>query len=312
MASRLPSGHSQVVPDLTESLGEFPLLTSQITIGSFPTAQGGFSDVYRGQYTRPSHAHRAHHNTCFTTEIAVKVLRVTEECNLDRALKHLKKEATVWMQLCDTVHVAKFYGVAVVGGRPALILEWCSQGTARDYLEGKSLDERLRVILGLTTGLAYVHSRNVVHGDLKGNNVLISNNGYVVLSDFGLSRTLERHTGYTTSNSSAGSVNWSSPELIRPWFQTEETHVKTLASDVWAFACTVYELLTDTTPYASLPSQTVFKIAETINQHITPLEALPAQPVQIPERIRTILERCWAPQPAERPSMAEVVEMLSA
>ncbi|KAJ6523349.1 kinase-like domain-containing protein [Mycena capillaripes] len=217
------------------------------------------------------------------------------------------------MQL-DNIHVAKFYGVGVVGGRPALILEWCSQGTATDYLKGKSLDERLRVILSLATGLAYVHSRNVVHGDLKGSNVLVSNKGYAVLSDFGLSRTLERHTGYTTSTfSAAGSLHWSSPELIWPWFQTEEACVKTLASDVWAFACTVYELLTDTTPYASfkMSPQTILKIAETIRQHITPLEALPAQPMQIPDRIRAILEWCWALQPAERPSMAEVVEMLS-
>jgi hypothetical protein len=49
------------------------------------------------------------------------------------------------MQL-DDIHVAKFYGVNVVGGRPALILEWCSLGTATDYLKGKSLDERLRVV----------------------------------------------------------------------------------------------------------------------------------------------------------------------
>ncbi|KAJ7933915.1 kinase-like domain-containing protein [Mycena leptocephala] len=308
MASRLTSGHSQVISDLTESLGEFPLLTSQITFGPFPTAQGGFSDVYRGQYTRLSHAHR---NTCFTIEIAIKVLRVTDKCSLQRALKHLKKEATVWTSL-DDIHVAKFYGVAEVGGRPALILEWCSQGTATDYLKGKSLDERLRVILSLATGLAYVHSRNVVHGDLNGSNVLISNEGYTVLSDFGLSRTLEQRTGYTTSTySAAGSLNWLSPELVRFWFQTQEARVKTLASDVWAFACTVYELLTDTAPYALLPSPTVFKIAETIDQHITPLEAFPARPVQIPDRIRAILERCWALQPAERPSMAEVVKMLS-
>ncbi|KAF8209611.1 kinase-like domain-containing protein [Mycena galopus ATCC 62051] len=309
MASRQPSGHSQVVPDLTESLGEFPLLTSQITIGPFPTAQGGFSDVYRGQYTRASQAHR---NTCFTTEIAVKVLRVTEKCNLERALKHLKKEATVWTQL-DGIHIAKFYGVALVGDRPALVLEWCNQGTATDFLRGKSLDERLRVIQSLAAGLAYVHSRNVVHGDLKGSNVLINNKGYAVLSDFGLSRTLERHTGHTTSTySAAGSLNWSSPELIRPWLFETEARVKTLASDVWAFACTVYELLTDTMPYASSPSQTIFQIAQTIDQHITPLEALPAQPAEIPDRIRAMLELCWAPQPAERISMAEVVEILSA
>ncbi|KAJ7494311.1 kinase-like domain-containing protein [Mycena galericulata] len=286
MASRFPSGPSQVDLDLTESLGGFPLLTSQITIDPiypYPTAQGGFSDVYRGQYTPTSHAH---------------LLRVTEKCSLERALKHLKKEATVWAQL-DDIHVAKFYGVAV--------------GTATDYLKDKSLDERLRVILSLAIGLAYVHSRNVVHGDLKGSNVLISNKGDAVLTDFGLSRTLERHTGYTTSTyPAAGSLYWSSPELIRPWFQIEETRVKTLASDVWAFACTVYELLTGTTPYASLLSQTVFRIAEAIDQHITPLTALPARPGQIPDRILAILERCWAPQPAERPSMAEVVEMMSA
>jgi serine/threonine protein kinase len=75
-------------------------------------------------------------------------------------------------------------------------------------------------------------------------NVLISNEGYTVLSDFGLSRTLERRTGYTTSTySAAGSLNWLSPELVRSqWFQTPEARLKTLASDVWAFACTDYEV----------------------------------------------------------------------
>ncbi|KAJ7877605.1 kinase-like domain-containing protein [Mycena leptocephala] len=165
-----------LVFDLSKSLGEFPLLTSQIIIGNHATIQGGFSDVYQGLYTRPSYAHR---NTCFTTEIAVKVLRVTDECSPERALKHLKKEATVWTQLND-IHVTKFYGVAVVGGRPALVLEWCSQGTAMDYLKGKSLDEKLKVILSFTIGLAYIHLQNVVHGDLKGSNVLISNQNYAV------------------------------------------------------------------------------------------------------------------------------------
>jgi len=212
----------------------------------------------------------------------------------------------------DDLQVAKFYGVAVVGGRPALILEWCSQGTATDYIKGKSLDERLRVILTLAKGLAYVHSRNVVHGDLKASNVLISNKGCAVLSDFGLSRSLERPTGYTTStHSMAGSLNWSSPELIRPWLHPEESCVKTLASDVWAFGCTVYELLTELAPYASLPPTAFLKILEKIDKHITPL-AFSAQPVHIPDGILAVLERCWAPHPAERPSMAEVVEMLSA
>ncbi|KAJ7230379.1 kinase-like domain-containing protein, partial [Mycena pura] len=225
--------------------------------------------------------------------------------------QHLKKEATVWKHF-DDLQVAKFYGVAVVGGRPALILEWCSQGTAADYIKGKSLDERLRVILTLAKGLAYVHSRNVVHGDLKASNVLISNKGCAVLSDFGLSRSLERPTSYTTSTySMAGSLNWSSPELIRPWFDTEEACVKTLASDVWAFGCTVYELLTEEAPYASSPPNGFLKMLGIIDQHITPL-AFSAQPVHIPNGILAVLERCWAPHPAERPSMAEVVEMLSA
>ncbi|KAJ7230380.1 kinase-like domain-containing protein [Mycena pura] len=108
----------------------------------------------------------------------------------------------------------------------------------------------------------------------------------------------------------AGSLNWSSPELIRPWFHTEESCVKTQASDVWAIGCTVYELLTEEALYASLPPNAFLKILGIIDQHITPL-AFSAQPVHIPG-ILAVLERCWAPHPAERPSMAEVVEMLSA
>ncbi|KAF7336067.1 Kinase-like protein [Mycena sanguinolenta] len=107
-------------------------------------------------------------------------------------------------------------------------------------------------VLLLVAGLDYLHSMDVVHGDLRGTNILISNEGNASLSDFGLATSIEdadsTTAGVTTSSNRAGSVRWFAPELIDPTRFGCTKFIRTKASDVYAYACVCLELYTRNPP----------------------------------------------------------------
>lgn len=98
-------------------------------------------------------------------------------------------------------------------------------------------------MLEIVVGLEYLHSMNIVHGDLRGHNILISDDFHVRLTDFGLATTIVSGEGDQSSTANrAGCVRWFAPELIDPrWFGAER-FVRTRATDVYAFACVCIEV----------------------------------------------------------------------
>lgn len=158
---------------------------------------------------------------------------------------------------------------------PALVFRWYEKGNASIYLSCKDLGTKLTVvgvllrplcaallpclqIEGILRGLQHLHSNGIIHGDLKAvciasayerrliqnvqANVLIGPDGKAVLSDFGLSKILEQqHSGYSTWPT--GSPHWLAPELCSA-LKAEQRLLDNIsfASDIWALACTVYEV----------------------------------------------------------------------
>lgn len=271
-------------------------LASNIVIGWHPVGQGGFSDVYQGKYTRTIDG------GCFTSLVALKVLRITETCDLDRALKHLRREAFVWSQV-DNPFIAKFHQITFVGDRPALIIDWYGHGVATKYLKDKPIETKLMIICDIANGIAYLHSKNIIHGDIKGNNILISDEGRGLITDFGLARVMGSPTGHTTSVVS-GSIPWMAPELLTSF---SGPIAPSKASDVWAFGCTAYELLSDEVPYSQLRNP--FAVTNTIHQGKNPLDICEVQ--SISPVVRNMLERCWMSVPSDRPTMIQIIELLS-
>ncbi|KAJ7585696.1 kinase-like domain-containing protein [Mycena floridula] len=248
----------------------------------------------------------ANHHLFLQSQVALKVLRLLNKSQQEKVVKRLKKEATVWLRLRHP-NIAEFHGVCLVEDRPALVSSWYSNGTASQYLITQDVPTKLAIIKDIALGIQYLHSQNIVHGDIKGNNVLITADGTAVVTDFGLSRILEQNKEDTSSSLvQAGSARWLAAELFMNW-TFGGTKSRSFETDIWALGCTVYELLTENIPYADL--RTWFEISERVLAGGIPLleadEVIHASPA-----IRELVCQCWNREPLGRPTIDQFVQRL--
>ncbi|KAK2467270.1 hypothetical protein APHAL10511_000819 [Amanita phalloides] len=278
-------------------------LTNQIKVPSMqPVALGGFSDIFKGDWR---HRVSVDNELCDgTIVVALKLLRAFTRRKVDlvRAKKHLRKEVRVWNRL-QHKNIARFYGVSFqFDGRPAIVMQWYKNGTAPQYLERQP-----EAIIQVAQGLKYLHTQaeQIVHGDIKGNNILVSDDGYALLSDFGLASVVEDYAGAENNTTTlAGSLRWQAPELLS--IDDDVSSAKTLASDVWAFACTAFELFDGELPYLWLNYD--FAILRAIYKGQMPIkEKGEASRLEMMENLKS----CWNYEAAGRPGIEEVVEKLA-
>jgi serine/threonine protein kinase len=93
----------------------------------------------------------------------------------------------------------------------------------------------------IAQGLAYLHSQDIIHGDLRGTNILVDNKGHACLADFGLA-VFSNATLANQSSQHGGSVRWMGPELLYPQSCGLEYFQRTFANDVYSFACVCIEV----------------------------------------------------------------------
>jgi serine/threonine protein kinase len=128
-------------------------------------------------------------------------------------------------------NIVHMYGVSIDGPELVLILEYCDGGSLDKALfsRGRRIadEHKIRVVRGIAAGVYHLHKHNIVHRDLAARNILLTSRGDPKISDFGMSRILEKEEhGKTKSN--IGPVFWMAPESI-------EKQVYSKKSDVWTF-----------------------------------------------------------------------------
>ncbi|KAK0468757.1 kinase-like domain-containing protein, partial [Armillaria novae-zelandiae] len=166
--------------------------------------------------------------------------------------KKFCREALVWRNVKHP-NVLPFLGVNKELFAPSLCLicPWMDNGNIMSFLCHHPHFDRLKSITDVAHGMAYLHSLEppIVHADIRGANMLITNDFQCCLADFGLALAVEPSSSSSCSNSTSGSLRWLAPEiLVFHLFDPQYL----AARDVYAFGSTIVEIFTGKPPYAHI------------------------------------------------------------
>ncbi|KAJ7729367.1 kinase-like domain-containing protein [Mycena olivaceomarginata] len=208
-----------------------------------PTFRGGFGDVYRASYGG---------NTVALKRI--RIFQLNTQSELKRIRLQFCREALVWRTL-QHEYILPLIGIdrETFPLSFCMVSPWMKHGTVLKYLSQHRRANVDKLLLQVAEGLGYLHSMNIVHGDLRGTNILVSDELNACLADFGLTSVIAASsTSDTSSTNHAGSTRWLAPELMQPRAFGCDRCVRTPASDVYAFACVCLELHTGRPPFLDL------------------------------------------------------------
>lgn len=189
---------------------------------------GGMADVYKARDHKLNRL------------VAVKVLK--PEFRDDKTfIAKFQKEAQAAAGLAHP-NIVNVYDVGDDEGVNFIVMELVEGITLKDYIKKKgklSVKEATSIAIQVSLGLEAAHNRNIVHRDVKPQNIIISTDGKVKLSDFGIARAVTSNT--ITSNVMV-SVHYSSPEQVRGGYSDKK-------SDIYSLGITMYEMVTGRVPF---------------------------------------------------------------
>ncbi|KAG9008082.1 hypothetical protein FRB94_013739 [Tulasnella sp. JGI-2019a] len=265
---------------------------------------GAYADVWRGKWIvrgRPD------------VSVAIKYLRCvkmstqssrTPEAQAARIDKRLRREVYAWEKLTHP-NITPLLGYRS-GEEPLLISPYYENGNLGQYLIAHPDAPRLKLIVGAANGLLYLHTLNpvVVHGDIKPDNVLVNDVREAALCDFGLARVIEGlRTGLTTSGQGQGGKGYIAPELL----DYDEGEGKTKESDVFAFGGLILHTMSGFPPfYDKSVSQA---LTEVCFGRFPPKDRHPL--INSKATLWNLMQKCWAKDPAKRPDIREIYEVLT-
>lgn len=221
-------------------------------------------------------------------DVAIKIYIALDE----RGIEDFKSEYKTAYSLNhpNLLHASYF---DVIEKRPFLVMSFCP-GSAEDNIG--TTDENLiwRFIKDVSSGLAYLHSKDIIHRDIKPDNVLVDAEGNFLITDFGVSTkmksTLRRNsTRSMTDGSISGTIGYMAPEL----FTKNPEAVK--ATDIWALGATLFEMINGELPFFGQGGIMLERGAE-----------IPELKGQWSNYLRHTIEACLAKEPWNRPTAAQL------
>lgn len=272
---------------LHRSRTSFADVTAHVTdISEWACSGGGYCDVHTGVLAGVG-------------PVALKKLRMLSDAA--HAEKRFRHEAHTWCRL-DHRHVLPFLGICVDGPTLYMCSPWQERGDLPHYLKARPDVDRLALITQTADALHYLHENSIIHGDIKGNNVLISSTGEALLCDFGLSMVLSEIavlSGLPSDMNGVGTGRYMAPEL----FAGEDDVAKSFSADIFAFGMLISEIITGHLPlhYLRHEAAVLFGIA----QGKRPWRPLAWRDTH-EEVLWLLAERCWDADPEKRPTSADL------
>ncbi|XP_052783625.1 misshapen-like kinase 1 isoform X2 [Mya arenaria] len=212
---------------------------------------GTYGQVYKGSHTKTGQL------------AAIKVMNVTEEEE-----EEIKLEINVLKKYSHHRNIATYYG-AFIKKSPAgkddqlwLVMEYCGAGSVTDLVKatkGNTLKEEWIAYIAreILRGLAHLHANRVIHRDIKGQNVLLTDNAEVKLVDFGVSAQLDKTIG--RRNTFIGTPYWMAPEVIACDDNPDATYDN--RSDLWSLGISAIEMAEGKPPLCDMhPMRALFLI----------------------------------------------------
>ena len=227
---------------------------------------GGMADVYKGK------------DTMLNRYVAIKVLKkeYREDENFVRKF-HSEAQAAAGLLNPNIVNV---YDVGEDRGLYYMVMELVEGITLKEYIEKKgklSHKEVISIAIQMCNGIGAAHAAGIVHRDIKPQNVMISRDGKVKVTDFGIAKAV---TSNTISSNAMGSVHYTSPEQARGGYSDAK-------SDIYSIGITLYEMVTGRVPFDG--ESTVEVAMKHLQQEITPpSEYAP----DIPYSLEQIILKC--------------------
>jgi tetratricopeptide (TPR) repeat protein/predicted Ser/Thr protein kinase len=247
--------------------------------------------------------------------VAVKVFSGKGESS-EEGHARLRREGQIMARLTHP-NVLRVYDVGVAQGFVFVAMEFVAGGTLRDWLKRKqrSPEEILAIFTQAGRGLAAAHDAGLVHRDFKPSNVLVGDDGRVLVMDFGLARPADGTADVTASSPSTPPT---SPMITRagqrvgtPAFMAPEQHDDApidARADQFSFCVALWRALYETAPYAGLTVEMILAAARRGEL----AEPAPTAAARVPSRVRPVLERGLRASPAERfASMRELLDALA-
>ncbi|XCP86604.1 Stk1 family PASTA domain-containing Ser/Thr kinase [Roseburia hominis] len=235
---------------------------------------GGMADVYKGK------------DCMLNRFVAIKVLK--KEYREDKGfVKKFRSEAQAAAGLMNP-NIVNVYDVGEDRGLYYMVMELVEGITLKEYIQKKgrlSTKEVISIAIQMCCGIEAAHRHHIIHRDIKPQNIMISKEGKVKVTDFGIARAT---TSNTVSSNAMGSVHYVSPEQARGGFCDAK-------SDIYSVGITLYEMVTGQVPFDG--DSTVSVAMKHLQENITPPSELAPD---ISEALEKIILKCTQKSPDRR------------
>ena len=256
-----------------------------------PLGEGGMAKVYKA------------FDTHLENEVAVKVIRTDQlaPAMLDRTIKRFEREAKEVAKLSHP-NIVRVMDYGEQDGVPYLVMQYLHGGTLKQLL-GKPMpyQKAAALLVPIARALEYAHQHKMVHRDVKPANILVTDSGEPMLTDFGIVKMLDVEDGNTLTGTGVG---LGTPQYMAPeqWMGNFSAEV-----DQYSLGVVFYELVTGHRPYnADTPAAVLLK------QAADPLPRPSTFVPGLPDEVEQVLFKSLAKNPQDRyPSMSEMASALT-